>query len=672
MYFNIDLENYSEELLLHQDYFIRRWGEILSNKSIHFRKLLQPCSRSILKEALHIMELYEQGILFEHNTIEILEEISLVLPKDTVLRLNNKKDYDFVQMQLSNFLSGCEGAKKQSDVKDSLSKFLNGNLRNIKTILFALLSKLESEDVPKLYSQFLMNELSKDTLGFTAVDNLTELLLSDLFYEGHTKNYLYRWGQSNFIHGTEPNFINRIDKISNLGKKNYRTFECYFIIKLPNGKEYDFLYDNHGSDEIVFYRNFQEISSNQKINNIPAGKLAEFISVESQGAQEPEKQISKIKLQATDNLSAGELAKKRLISFTKFFQLSKTKNREFEDSIQNTVIIIDGDNHHITEVSNKRTGLKLANHCNILSILLSPQANQKYQGLSQILQWYRIIQDSSRESGLVSMWSLLEFLFVNDHTDKRNIVITNVNRYILHYYAKSIAKRCDDVLCLEKKRYKELTNTVKQKIREESEAALKENKKVEGKNEGHLEVTEPKVQKQTEKLKEPVQKEEEKNKEELEQNQEIHIDLSDILHFLCNFKSEAERIYKKQSIPIRYIGLLEQAFIGKKDKLCRWVTYLNDYEEKLKRDLKRAYRIRNMLAHQAFIEDDTFDDTYDKITFYVKVILDDLLFSMSKQPFLSIKQLIILKKISYENFRDKLKRDPILIKEIINPTNAMN
>lgn len=51
MYQNLKKDGYNPSLSTHQLYFNQRWGELLENTHIHYRKLIKSSLRSVLKES---------------------------------------------------------------------------------------------------------------------------------------------------------------------------------------------------------------------------------------------------------------------------------------------------------------------------------------------------------------------------------------------------------------------------------------------------------------------------------------------------------------------------------------------------------------------------------------------------------------------------------------------
>lgn len=214
MYKHFKNQGYNPELSSHQIYFIQRWGELLENTHIHYRKLLKPSIRSVLKESLRVIDYFKDQTLYEHNVFEILEEVIETLKNNLVLKKVYSEDFNLVKSRIERFLSNRQAFK---ELKSESDKYKQLNLPY--TIITTLYNKLDNADIPKIYSNYLKDELGKSNLSFEIVDHLTELVISELIYEGHNKQYLFKWGNGVFITDPEPNFLKRIERIKELGKK---------------------------------------------------------------------------------------------------------------------------------------------------------------------------------------------------------------------------------------------------------------------------------------------------------------------------------------------------------------------------------------------------------------------------------------------------------------------
>ena len=124
------------------------------------------------------------------------------------------------------------------------------------------------------------------------------------------------------------------------------------------------------------------------------------------------------------------------------------------------------------------------------------------------------------------------------------------------------------------------------------------------------------------------------------------------LKLIVDYPSKIKSITEGNPFFLRYVGLLHTLLTNRPQKAeLNLVENLRGIEKIVKSDTMRAYRIRNLLTHQAAVDEVFFDETYEKMSYYLKLVLDDLLFSMKSQPSHSIFQLVYLKKESYDRYK---------------------
>ncbi|MBP2242945.1 hypothetical protein J2Z40_003527 [Cytobacillus eiseniae] len=597
MYKHFKNQGYNPNLNSHQIYFIQRWGELLENTHIHYRKLLKPSLRSVLKEALRVIDHFKDQVLYEHNIFEILEEVIETLNNNIVLKKIYPNDFNLIESRIKNFLSN-----KQTfmELKSELDKYKHLNLPY--TLMTTLYNKLENEDIPKLYANYLKDELNKPTLSFETVDGLIELVISELIYEGHNKQYLFNWGNGVFIIDSEPNFLKRVERISELGKKNRRPFDCFITLKLPEG--YDSLF-NHKEGNITFHKDPETL----RVEFIEEYSLEEPYHKQLYEFFQTDKHISRIKLESTDEVAAINSAREELISTTKLFTL-ENKHKQYYPGNLSEAIVYDFQGNQINMdpyIETYQQGLQISNNEKYIKINLSSKMNNKYQGLDQLLQWCRVIQDSPRETGLVAMWSLLEYLFVTDSFNKRKNVLDYAIPYICHFYLKSLAWRTRDILKNNNSENLTLMEEVKNILGEKAIDNLKK-----------------------------------------------EVKLPYFIEFLATNKQKALDIYSDKVIEQRYIGLINR-YLSLRGKKLWFEKYLETLKEQVHSDFLRAYRMRNILAHQASMDEEFLDEIYDVIAFYLKLIIDDLLYTITLQPNNSVHDLVKVKRESYEDYLEELK-----------------
>ncbi|MFY3790784.1 hypothetical protein ACOQFO_03595 [Ureibacillus sp. MALMAid1270] len=612
MYTNFKSEGYNPILMSHQIYFIQRWGELLDNGPVHYRKLVKPSLRSVLKETLQVISHFKSNVLREYNVFEIFEELQEVLKSNKVLKQTFFADFELLEERIKLF---CTNKQSFSELKNEWDKYKR--LELFYTLITALFNKLENTDIPRIYANYAVTEMSKEKLSFDKVDEILELLVGELIYEGHHKQYLFNWGRGVFITDSEPSFLKRLERIGELGNKNKRNFECFISLKLPDG--YRSLFEQ-AEGRITFHKNVIELRT----------KFAKKYSLEEQYSEgldeffKEEKQIARIIIDATDEVAAINSAREELISTTKLFTLEKQYKLYDPGNLSDAVIYDCKGNQFNPKpyIESYQHGIQLSNNEKYIKINLESKMNKKYQGLDQLLQWCRVIQDSPRETGLVAMWSLLEYLFVTDPSNKRGSILEYATPYICHFYLKSIAHRMREILKGNK---------------EENTILIEETKKQFGNN--------------------------------AIDNRNNEIKLHYLIELLAKNKQCVIDVYDNKIVEQRYIGLISKYVSLRGKKL-----WLNDFLIKLNNqvhsDFLRAYRLRNILAHQASMEEEYLDEVYRVIAFYLKLIIDDLLYTITLQPNNSVHDLVKIKKESYVEYLKGLNgldsMDDIDFKKIIN------
>lgn len=594
MYKQNQLKNYDDKLEPQQIYFILRWGEIFENSPLSYRKLYLPCSRALIKETLNIVELFEQNVLLEYNVNMIIKELYNAFKKDKILRTYFEKELIHM-LHCLEIVQKTDGDEKAAQIK------------LVTTLLQAFLHKLENSNLINYYTRFLKQQF-QSYVSYNKIDEFLFSLASELMYEGHSHFYLYRWGIGVFLRDKEGSFINRLDRLCDLGKKNSRSFEVILKLSLPIKQEFYYT-----SGPVQFFRDVN--GEKQRLNGLlPDQDCVSFF--------EWDNQLAKLTLQATDSVSGANMAREKLGSLTKLFNLDRNLGK-YDPGILKSVLVHDINGRRIYEENTdvQTEGLQLSNINEQIKILVLGHPDDQYQGLDRLSQWCRVVQDSPRETGLVAMWSMLEFLFVHDYTDKRQSVLKYSVPYIAHYFTKSIISRARWVL---------LNNANRDKFLDEVKCKLGPNA--------------------------------------LDKNE---VKLHYFLEFLTRFKDETLNIYDGEILEQRYINLVK-LFIdlrGNGKNSYVWLSkYIRDLEEQIHCDLNRAYRLRNRLAHQATVHEDFFEDIYRKMAFYLKIILEDLTHSMFLQPKHSLKQLVEVKRESYlEYIRmvDGLHKEAPDFKEIV-------
>lgn len=137
-------------------------------------------------------------------------------------------------------------------------------------------------------------------------------------------------------------------------------------------------------------------------------------------------------------------------------------------------------------------------------------------------------------------------------------------------------------------------------------------------------------------------------------NSRKEVKLHYFVKFLATNKQKALDIYVDRIIEQRYICLINKYLSLRGNKL--WLEeYLDALKGQVHSDFLRAYRMRNILAHQASVDEEFLDEIYDVMTFYLKLILDDLLYTIILQPNNSVHDLVKIKSESYEEYLKELR-----------------
>lgn len=592
MYKINSIQGYSPTLLPHQAYFIHRWGELFEKSPLHYRKLSYPCVRAVLKEAVQIVENYKTEVLYEHNVFEIFSEVTSTLRRNKIFEGRYKEDWSLVIGRLELFLTEKESFLQHVNRLDK-HRMLELPL----TLIKGLLNKLENTNIPKLYVELLSQDLSKPSLSFEQIDNYLELLMSELIFEGHHKQYLYRWGQGVLVSDGEISFLKKLERISELGIKNRRNFECFIPLRLPDG--YDSLIGTDGP--LTFFDDpdrarlmMDEVYDVPQVHEAP---IIEFFKKDTH--------IARIKLSATDEVAAINTAREELSSITRLFTL-ENRHKLYNPGNFTQALVFDVSSKKLNTdpiIEVAQHGLQVTRNDTYIKINMSSKSTGKYKGLDQLLQWCRVIQDSPKETGLVAMWSLMEYLFITEPTNKRKGIIEYATPYLSQFYLKSLVFRSRELV-----KQNQAGNTILKQFVQEKLGADSIDKK---------------------------------SKE---------IKLHYLLQFIAEYKSEAISAFPEDSLSQRYIGLLNK-YMQLRGRKIWFHEYLNELEKQIECDLSRAYRLRNILTHQAYVDNFFFEEIYERISFYLKLILDDILYSMSLQPDNSLHQLVKIKKESYKDYK---------------------
>ncbi|MDD9265145.1 hypothetical protein [Bacillus toyonensis] len=636
-------------------YFILKWGEIFHNVPLNYRTTTSLCTRSLLKESIEVLRLANLDILKEYNVTNILGTLTASIKSDEILSAHFKKDYDYLLKQISR-VSPSEARMQDANSTPTKMKNKGKNIylhsigelfrnllnvsqgklnvdqklptkenknpekdkqRNILLILLqSLLNKMESTNILSIYVDFLKNKLSKSKYG--EIDRYISLLVGELLHEGHSKQYLYEWGQGILV-SNSSSFGERLVELLQLGDKKTKQYECIFQLSISEISSDFPIYDAKGT--VVFIElpkvELQRLKTATGLNNIVG--IGDFFNTD--------RQLARVKVNAVDEYAAVNLAKRSLIDITKIFNLY-SKYTTFDPTLNKYVIIHACSEKKVTLFHDrmKQNVLTLGEAPKLFEIKTFGPNLDTYQGLDQLLQWCRVVQESPVETSIVAMWSMLEFLFASDEKDKFGSVHKYAKAYVTHFYGKSLLDRTNRILSRDTVKYQSLRTAVNT-YKNNSETTIGTGGK--------------------------------------------YMQIDWLFEYITKNSSSAQSIYQGDTIAQRYISLIELLTKHKKDKgpTRIWLFHLlKEMEQQVTRDLQRAYRVRNILTHQALAEGDHLDDIYNKLIFYTQIILNNVIYSMKKQPKNTIEQLNQLKLITYEEYLQGIENHvtkPLSFNELI-------
>jgi hypothetical protein len=603
MYIDEQVKHYSHELKPHQKYFIMRWGELVDDGHIHFRNLLNPCLKAVIKEFIDVSDLFMEDILKDYNVLTMTDELIDIIRKNTVLKSFFQEDFSFLMKKIRALQSEMKGLNSQKDIsEEKRHEIKKQKIKSINLLLVPFYHK--QQDLAKKYVDYYADEISKESISFTNIDNFLLLLIPELIFEGYSKQYLHTWGAGVFLYDEEEEtFLNKFKRIAELGKKNARNFECYFKVFLPKHKNYDFMYSQTGS--VRFYQKpleeYERLVDNSDVDGIEKREdIHSFFKEESQ--------IAKVQVESVDSLTAIVLAQKELIKRLKAVSSVKSLGK-YDPKIGEQVAVHDISGFQV-KLLKKIESIEVEPHsiklCNIEELL----QDKVFVRLQRVLEWTRVIQDSPRETGLVAMWSLMEFLFASEKSEKRDNVVDSSAPFITHYWFKALTNRTLTLI--------QGNDSTRRKHQEEYIAYLNEFEANESQGIRIL-------------------------------KKEKRIKPHYFLHKASSAFEDVTGKFKGNVLGQRYIAFLKSQ-LDKDGENLRLVKSILEIKKQIRSDLYRTYRLRNMLAHQARIQEDFLDEVYEKTFFYLQIILNDIFFILPSQDAININQVIEIKQESFSEY----------------------
>ncbi|WP_350343891.1 hypothetical protein PRVXT_000252 [Proteinivorax tanatarense] len=569
----------------------------MNEEHTHFRKLTHPSLKMVLDETLHSVRLFKKRVLYSYHIESVVKELI-----DTIVRYKHlylTRDMEMLKFWLMDFIKEWKQLRDEEFESRKIRK-----VEEVERIIQVFNNKLGRKPTIDWHVDGLQELLNNEKTRYSQVDESLELLVSELLHMGHSKKHLYSWGAGVFIYEQDSDFESRLLRIKDLGKHNKREFECCLKLSLPSHKDYNFLNSN-SEESIINFKNNSYLKEKIEEYTLEENKINDFLS-EEEGLS-----FAIVKVEALDNCAAASRARELLESRVKLFRLDK-KLQTYNESIKKEVMVIDisGKRVNLLPILPEEPKLVVDNVNNYIQLLITQESEYSSE-IIRLLEWIRVVQESPKETAFIAIWSLLEFLFNHDSfTGKRQSVID----YSIPIIGSSYAK-------------KSLNRTLQRlKVGRENGILFK---KMNSQIEDSFEVRRKKIKK--------------------------HVYLA----FFNDKGDKAASFYTGKVIETRYIRLMSQMLQVKKVGKKRCVFLLDSIErveKQVENDLSRIYRVRNMLTHEAKVPIYLMEEVYEKMVFYCKILLEDILYTWFQERCSSLSQVVTIKRKSYIEYKKNLQK----------------
>jgi hypothetical protein len=144
-------------------------------------------------------------------------------------------------------------------------------------------------------------------------------------------------------------------------------------------------------------------------------------------------------------------------------------------------------------------------------------------------------------------------------------------------------------------------------------------------------------------------------------------DRSSFVRFLlCE---DLDILLQKQDILLRKVRYLRSLFSQEHSLAGR----LEEYDQEVEHDLRRAYRYRNWIVHRGMSQQSISSRITDRLIFYTRTLMNGILAILASYPSLGIRDAIEVKRQSCSQFigRCKALRPGDDIDEIVNPRDIL-
>jgi hypothetical protein len=320
--------------------------------------------------------------------------------------------------------------------------------------------------------------------------------------------------------------------------------------------------------------------------------IAEFLS-------DATKEKAVVNIDAVDMFDALEKARDKLLNTLLLSNLLEP-NTNYNPNIAKEILIYDVTKEVLTiekYEENISPKIRLSNlQCYFLASSKKNNTDTK-ESLARALHWCRVANYSPDEGKFLALWSVFEYL-LSGHSDK---IIQLIVRFFIPfsglYYCKRKVTLLQDLMKDDNgTEYKVLTETISKEFRQRN------------------------------------------------------LRLGDFFNYVYNNAGTIEATFEDNDLLLRKLRWVSGCLSDRKIL----VNSINGLEQKISSDLLRMYRLRNMLAHRAHVEEKTLESNLRWLVFYLQVLLENLLYIFEKRSDFTIEEILLAKEQSYQNYKNKL------------------
>lgn len=83
---------------------------------------------------------------------------------------------------------------------------------------------------------------------------------------------------------------------------------------------------------------------------------------------------------------------------------------------------------------------------------------------------------------------------------------------------------------------------------------------------------------------------------------------------------------------------------------------LQDYEQQVTNDIRRIYRYRNLLVHEAALSSQTVFRCIDRLNIFTSTVLNGILYDLRRSPRLTLQEVLTSRKEACSQYKQKLEK----------------